>query len=494
MRPAAVVTILNSVEFSRFSCRKLSTNTGLMCGMADAYFAGDREHSIEGNWWISNRPDDHAVGRLIYRPRTKLELQLSGRWDVHKDPLKTFWGDGDSENFTVYGRTLTDLPVTLQDCYVHSLREGAEIVHVNGALVGVHYDKSSDPLVSLIVLTISNLQSWAGGFDTKLAPPKSKLVDQFEITAGPANATDITDGTLSILPGRVRIRHHVAPTRSPNSLQLDYKCDLWINLDKALPLDRTQWIAANTVRLMGLLIGRPTIVTTEYFGFADLGGASYLAQRWERLEPPSPERVRPPCPLNQPGFEFATLLNGWLAISARLQTPIELLHAVLMKTGAFLETEVTELMQAIEGLCSETNPFTYLPDDEFKSVYDGMLDVIREKDEQFRERIKGTLRHLNRPSLRSHLRGLLNRLDPKIVKNVIGTRRVQDFIGEMVDLRNAIAHPQSGSIWDSYKPTQVLEFVSRLKMLLVLALLTEAGMPVEVLIKRYHDYRQWQWG
>jgi hypothetical protein len=77
---------------------------------------------------------------------------------------------------------------------------------------------------------------------------------------------------------------------------------------------------------------------------------------------------------------------------------------------------------------------------------------------------------------------------------VIGTRRVQDFIGEMVDLRNAIAHPQSGSIWDSYKPTQVLEFVSRLKLLLVVALLTEAGMPVEVLIKRYHDYRQWQWG
>jgi hypothetical protein len=173
---------------------------------------------------------------------------------------------------------------------------------------------------------------------------------------------------------------------------------------------------------------------------------------------------------------------------------MELLHAVLMKAGTFLETEITDLMQAIEAYCSFTNPFCYLPEDKFNSALSRMLGVIVEEDTPFRDRVKGTIKHLNRPSSRSHLKALFERLDSKIAENVTGGERSRKFIDRAVDIRNTIVHPQSGSIWTDYNSDQILKLISQLKLLLIVSLLGDAGMPIEILQTRYKDYHQWQWG
>jgi hypothetical protein len=219
-----------------------------------------------------------------------------------------------------------------------------------------------------------------------------------------------------------------------------------------------------------------------------------LGESWIRLKAPElyPHEIL--CPLTYPGFHFGALLNTWLELADRVPIAMMLLQSVLMKAGTFLETEIVEMLQALEAYCSETEPFEYLEGDDFESALAEIMGSVQSLSAEFRERVKGTAKYLNRPSQRSHLNRLLERLDAGLVGRIVGKEKPRSFVNRVVDARNKISHPQSGSVWADCDPSDAVEMISRLKLLLIVSLLGSAGMHLDLLQEKYGDHRRWQWG
>jgi hypothetical protein len=455
----------------------------------------DQEHVIDASWWLPENPRKRIAGRFTFKPGVRLELELLGSFLAETDIFEGFFRDRRESKFDVFGKSRNGDLYTLRGCFTRSVKNGQQKIAVDYALAGSRYEASDKPIIDRISIELSNFPTWINGFksDSNFAegPEKFRSVS---ISVSPFVSENACEGRLPYISATVSIPHSITIERpAGDGIHVDYDGYLRIALDRAVSMSRAEAIATRASHLFNLLIGKPTVQKSVWLGDRKGRGGSFLGCSWVRLKPRAIYPHEIACPLTTPGLDFPALLNGWLQLADRVPTSIAILHSVLMKSGTFLETEIVEMLQAIEAYCSETEPFTYLNDTEFSGALGRLLDAVCHETEDFKTRVKGTVQHLNRPSQRSHLTRLLDRLDPTLVGHVVGGEKARSFVSRVVNTRNKISHPQSGSVWDDNSPSDVLEMISRLKLLLVIAMLSSAGMPVDILKKKYDDFRRWQW-
>lgn len=453
--------------------------------MSQYWWRIDEPTSLLGTWWIWKKKRNMIPGELVYTPGKGLELRRNSNFVDHESLRDLFRAFSEpSEAYTIHGVVGGNTPVTLKECF-----PSREAIVVNAAFIGIHCNPIRPPRVNSLVIKLSNLEAWLGGIKTE-----GDLTDKLRLEVRPGKLEKSVEGTLHALNAHLEIQHGVHSRYEASGVQLSHQAEIRFKFNSLVAFDVAQRAANLTMQLLALLIGKPTTLTLEWYRFENDAAVSHLAPSWVRLAPRKLHPAEILCSMKTIQSDFVELLDRWIERAKRLETPRSLLHAVLMKSATFLDSEVTELMQAIEGYCNETDSFAYLSDEQFANVLSKINSASEGTTADFVDRVANSAKWFNRPSLRSHLKRLLSRIDPDVAKNIVGRVGIPKFVGQCVVARNKIAHPQSGSIWEDHELDDVMELISRLKLLLVTCMLLDAGMTVETIRAKYRDHRRWQWG
>jgi hypothetical protein len=116
------------------------------------------------------------------------------------------------------------------------------------------------------------------------------------------------------------------------------------------------------------------------------------------------------------------------------------------------------------------------------------------------ERAEGSFGHLNKPSLKTLIRRLVEALPPENADAVLRTRRgegreeaIGRFVKRVSECRNDVAHGRE--LKSTAEPDEgLLLLIARMKLLLIVHLLVKVGVPHEILIAKYRVAESWIWG
>jgi hypothetical protein len=85
-------------------------------------------------------------------------------------------------------------------------------------------------------------------------------------------------------------------------------------------------------------------------------------------------------------------------------------------------------------------------------------------------------------------------LDDKLKSNVLSGWKEKEFVEYVARTRNIIAHPSNGSVCNYTDKSKFRDAMDRMKLLLIVLLLKQAGVPLKILQDRYDNVKQWTWG
>jgi hypothetical protein len=146
-----------------------------------------------------------------------------------------------------------------------------------------------------------------------------------------------------------------------------------------------------------------------------------------------------------------------------------------------LEHRFLSLIQAVEGYHRRRLSKLEAPEEEHAARIKDILAAVPERHKTW---LRGQLRHSNEPRLDKRLSELSKKWDT-IMRKVARNRR---WVQEAVTIRNNLAHQKEDA--EHFSVDQVLTICERLKLLLDLWLLTEAGFGAAEI--RRLVYRYWR--
>ena len=175
---------------------------------------------------------------------------------------------------------------------------------------------------------------------------------------------------------------------------------------------------------------------------------------------------------------FSRVINNWISKYDNLKPVYNLYLATINKGEIFSEDLFLNVIHAIEAYHAKVYDAKYLSDDEYEEVY-GMLisSIPQEIPEDFRSRVKHSLKYLNEYSLRKRLKEILRSIGD-IHKNYIDND--DEFINKIVNTRNYFTH-----YTDDLKEKAITDLVElyyetqRLRIVLEICIMKELGFTIE---------------
>jgi len=188
------------------------------------------------------------------------------------------------------------------------------------------------------------------------------------------------------------------------------------------------------------------------------------------------------------GAQFPQTLLNWFESLAILRPVYDVFFATYRVGRMFAEARFLQLVQAVESFDRRAKCGQYLPDDEYKSVYETLVAAIPlSVPDGLREKMKkGTLKHANEYSLRKRVTEMLKGLSAE-ERDLICTN-AGEFAGLVVATRNNLTHvlgdrPPDDNI-EILKDQQLRHASKKLELLLVILILKRLDLPVDLIVKR----------
>jgi hypothetical protein len=196
------------------------------------------------------------------------------------------------------------------------------------------------------------------------------------------------------------------------------------------------------------------------------------------------------------GPQLRQVFDSWFSLCDKYRPVLGLLSAsILQPDMSNAESGFLAMMQAIEAYCRIRSRETYLTAEEFAEVTAGMSKCIPDGTEtNVRNSLRGKLGFLNEFSLKDRLRSLVDQnkwLESTLRYSDDPARHAEDtkkFIKDVVDARNSLTHVDTrrhssipvGAVW-------------RLRMMLCLSLLSEAGVDIGQRVSDLGEYIPFWW-
>ncbi|MEW6217374.1 MAG: HEPN domain-containing protein, partial [Candidatus Bipolaricaulota bacterium] len=178
---------------------------------------------------------------------------------------------------------------------------------------------------------------------------------------------------------------------------------------------------------------------------------------------------------------LSTHLQCWERSWHSMLPILSLYFSRLYEQRVHLEHRFLSLIQAVEGYHRRRMSKPEVPEEEHAARIKDILAAVPERHKTW---LEGQLRYSNEPKLDKRLSELCDRWDG-IMRKVARNRR---WVQEAVTIRNNLAHQKEDA--DHFSVDQVLTICERLKLLLDLCLLTEAGFAAAEI--RRLVYRYWR--
>jgi hypothetical protein len=461
--------------------------------MARKVIRTDKPFEAEGRWWVPGKGQKKVPGKLEFDPKNGGTLRLSGSltFKDQDDVFEKTLASGLPQYEALFGTTIDGTPITLFDNWIQKPSHLVEGFFVNRALVGYHSKNRTDLTFKSMRMRLFNLERWFEHYAFDRADFSDK--QEFKVRLKESSTTTIT-GKLPSLNATFEVVRGFSRSLSPHKGNCKYQSEFVIKFARLRSLDECCVISSQIQNLFSVLIGGPTSV----YDFQVMKGeskATFLAAWRQNVRLKEIWNPLMPCNFQSVGESIATIIDEWIKLHQKYGLVITLLFEVLKTRGAVLEDKFFNLVQAIEGYCRTSDPFTFQPRQVFRKTRAALVRAIPpETATDFAERIKSSIDFANSPSLRGYMERLFQAIDGKLKKIILGDWTEAEFIKYVKDMRNNIAHTKSGSEWSSTKTGKLRDVMARIKHLLIVLLLEMAGVPLKVLQDNYKDVNRWTWG
>ena len=174
---------------------------------------------------------------------------------------------------------------------------------------------------------------------------------------------------------------------------------------------------------------------------------------------------------------FESFLRNWFEKEDLLEPVYNLYFGTLYNPRMYLEHRFLSLIQAIESFHQRTYGGEYSSDEDYKVVYDALVNSIPEGVRSgLKDRLKEYLKYGNEFSLRKRLKEIFDK-NQEILDGHIGNKKA--FIEKVVDTRNYQTHHDEELKERAASGEDLYRLIQKLKMLLEICLLTELGFTSE---------------
>lgn len=458
---------------------------------------------LVGHWWLSANPKKTIAGTLKFDPVNGGSLDLLGSFQDFPEFGKVF--DVDIILGFVDGKR-----ITLFRCYAKgsnmNLTAGGPVsikssFIVSVVFIGYHFEKKEDVVFKTLSASYSYLEDWTQitGFQFSLQSDKENHLNQYEVKYKfPDKLEANIEGArlsldYSFRDGGDKLREFKLTQTTFLKIEPTVACHIEEYFRSYL-YHAQNFISLGVGRAVYPLIMKGKNENCKI----DLGEGRteysdieiyYKTKEFQE----SSKKIHPMDMLFFLGDikdDLEKYLNNWFKKAELIQPVYDLYFATLYSPKMYLQHEFLSLIQALEVYHRRVHGGKYLSDDDFKGVYEKLVNAIPgETEADFQASLTGKMKYLHEYSLRKRLKKITDDF-----KNVIGIliKDVSFFMKSIEDTRNFLTHYDT-SLEDKKKDGQELyTLTEQMKFLLEICFLSEIGMTedkIKQLVTRSQRYQ-----
>jgi len=408
----------------------------------------DAKFTVDGVWWLPERPSVKVPGTLLVEGGRDTRLKLFG---VLGDPIPNS-SSGLRRFPIILGISDREEPCTLANtCEMGRSAEPSRQtvptteLSTNRLYIGKHFPAASDVRFTSVDVGFTNLERWVGWGPFKGFFPASGIELRIEQPDLCRSVLDFVDSARS---ATLSIWSRVSATISLSEFGADYKVYLRVTPSAPSTLEWFLDYLFDARNLFTLLIGSPVYIETMT-GFGDQVEYAPDVKRPEDVSiyfnmMPRP-KTDPASPNDMPvRFESireraGEVFQAWFSNAQRLRLVCELFFGAQYKPQMYAESKFLNYTQALEVFHRVTRPRIYVPDEEYERYRQALEAAIpAEVPRRLRDKLETTLRYGNQCTLRDALRALIDSLEAYSRQRI--AKNLKTFVNKVVDTRNYLTH------------------------------------------------------
>lgn len=363
------------------------------------------EFEYKGIWWLPDKPEKQVSGTLRFTPDEGAILDLTGSFRGNKNIGKV------SDPEIILGVSSNGKNITLYKCFenkstFNSSGFQTSSFHINVVFIGAHFQKSEDTKFKSISVHYLYLDEWVNisGFDIKSwggkkVKIKYKLPKSFQ--------AKISGGFKISINFRCKVSSR---SFGQEEVTIKQNTEIKIETSEDKPFEDYLKIMSHIQNFLTLGITMP-VYPLVITGLTEVN--NYPPAKVEVFYqlsdiPKGHESLLPFDMLftfNDISNRFEPLLKNWFEKKDFLEPVFNLYFGTLYNTRMYLENHFLSLIQAIESFHRRIYGGKYLPDEDYKEVYDTLVTAIPEDVEsELKDRLMEYLKYGNEFSLRKRLK------------------------------------------------------------------------------------------
>ena len=437
------------------------------------------EFEYKGIWWLPDKPEKQISGTLRFTPNEGGVLELMSSFkDIQVEPEIILGVSSNGKN------------ITLQKCFDTKTNFNfpgflTSSFYANVIFIGAHFQKLEDIKFKSISIHYSHLDEWVNisGFNIKPPGEEKELIIKYKLPE------PIKADVSNVLKVLINIR---ATESSPSFVQkeatIKQETEIKIETSEDKSFEDYRRIMYHIQNFLTLGITEPV----HPLAIAGLTGVNKEMIEDKVHYPPVeifyrlsdiPKSHKPLHPFDMLftfkdiSNSFESFLRNWFEKEDLLEPVYNLYFGTLYNPRMYLEHRFLSLIQAIESFHQRTYGGEYSSDEDYKVVYDALVNSIPEGVRSgLKDRLKEYLKYGNEFSLRKRLKEIFDK-NQEILDGHIGNKKA--FIEKVVDTRNYQTHHDEERKERAASGEDLYRLIQKLKMLLEICLLTELGFTSE---------------
>jgi hypothetical protein len=437
------------------------------------------EFEYKGIWWLPDKPEKQISGTLRFTPNEGGVLELMSSFkDIQVEPEIILGVSSNGKNITLHKcfdtKTNFNFPGFLTSSF-----------YANVIFIGAHFQKLEDIKFKSISIHYSHLDEWVNisGFNIKPPGEEKELIIKYKLPE------PIKADVSNVLKVLINIR---ATESSPSFVQkeatIKQETEIKIETSEDKSFEDYRRIMYHIQNFLTLGITEPV----HPLAIAGLTGVNKEMIEDKVNYPPVeifyrlsdiPKSHKPLHPFDMLftfkdiSNSFESFLRNWFEKEDLLEPVYNLYFGTLYNPRMYLEHRFLSLIQAIESFHQRTYGGEYSSDEDYKVVYDALVNSIPEGVRSgLKDRLKEYLKYGNEFSLRKRLKEIFDK-NQEILDGHIGNKKA--FIEKVVDTRNYQTHHDEELKERAASGEDLYRLIQKLKLLLEICLLTELGFTSE---------------
>jgi hypothetical protein len=435
-----------------------------------------------GVFWLPEKPDQTIAGKLSHTSDDGPRVSLVGGFGLS---LIT--------SFPVVHGVLDNAPCTLFNCKHASSKDRhgglrQTVLEADLLLVGEHVASLDEPVFTGSITRFGGLDEWVNFGAIKIGAPEGDTVttpSRFDLVTQPPIVVKSEE-----MGGTVTLCGNYSGSFGHRKIDWDYHSYFEVEFDKPASIRALLQCVFELQHVFALLTWTSSPVS--YWSALRLVAKDAMnphGKRWSGLygcwAVTSQEDKTSSHFLTYLADVFDDLpqiIASWFKSPPPIKTARQLFTTIVRSEGQYLSFMFLALMQTVEALHRSLDSKYYMSAAEYEKVRQTLVAAIPGNVEaDHRASLESRIKYGYELSLRTRFKELFLRLPDKLRFHI--SKDWKTFVGQAVDMRNALVHPNTDGNLIQPDPIQMWQVSQRIKLLLTITLLNELGFSFDKIEK-----------